>query len=161
MSDQISNNAVKAILNEYTLVKNGLVNVIENISSDILLHKMDLTTTDPDCVSIQSILRHVCKSSYGYLNIIQNKREKPTIEVPVDLWFDNVDDYIRQLDEMIKLHYTSIIDVTDQDLEELKDDKKIISSWGQKYDIEQLLEHAIVHILRHRYQIENFLKNLT
>ena len=34
---------------------------------------------------------------------------------------------------------------------------KIITSWGQSYDFEQLFEHAIVHILRHRRQIERFL----
>jgi len=30
----------------------------------------------------------------------------------------------------------------------------IDSRWGQRYDLEQLLEHAIVHVLRHRRQIE-------
>ena len=33
----------------------------------------------------------------------------------------------------------------------------IKTEWGQEYDFEQLLEHAIVHILRHRRQIERFL----
>ncbi|HEY6437647.1 MAG TPA: hypothetical protein VIY47_13730, partial [Ignavibacteriaceae bacterium] len=28
--------------------------------------------------------------------------------------------------------------------------------WGPQYDLEQLLEHAVVHILRHRRQIEKF-----
>jgi uncharacterized damage-inducible protein DinB len=28
------------------------------------------------------------------------------------------------------------------------------SRWGVTYDLEQLLEHAIVHLLRHRRQIE-------
>jgi len=32
------------------------------------------------------------------------------------------------------------------------------TSWGENYDFEQLLEHAIVHILRHRRQIERLLK---
>lgn len=36
-------------------------------------------------------------------------------------------------------------------------DKKILVRWGQLYDVEQLFEHAIVHILRHRRQIERFL----
>ena len=36
--------------------------------------------------------------------------------------------------------------------------KKMTVNWGQQYDIEQLLEHAIVHIFRHRRQIENFIK---
>ena len=33
---------------------------------------------------------------------------------------------------------------------------KMKVSWGQEYDLEQLLEHAIVHILRHRRQVERF-----
>jgi hypothetical protein len=34
---------------------------------------------------------------------------------------------------------------------------KMHGSWGQSYDIKQLMEHAIVHTLRHRRQIERFL----
>lgn len=33
----------------------------------------------------------------------------------------------------------------------------IHTGWGVTYDLEQLLEHAIVHILRHRRQIERFM----
>ena len=42
-------------------------------------------------------------------------------------------------------------------LEEYDNEKKILVRWGQRYDVEQLIEHAIVHILRHRRQIEKFL----
>jgi hypothetical protein len=31
------------------------------------------------------------------------------------------------------------------------------TAWGQVYDFEQFMEHAIVHVLRHRRQIERFL----
>ena len=31
------------------------------------------------------------------------------------------------------------------------------TGWGVTYNLEQLLEHAIVHILRHRRQIEKFM----
>jgi len=34
---------------------------------------------------------------------------------------------------------------------------KMIVRWGPQYDLEQLLEHAVVHILRHRRQIEKFI----
>ena len=34
--------------------------------------------------------------------------------------------------------------------------KEIDVNWSQGYDIEQLLEHAIVHLLRHRRQLERF-----
>ena len=33
----------------------------------------------------------------------------------------------------------------------------IHSGWGVRYDAEQLLEHAVVHVLRHRRQIEKFI----
>ena len=45
-------------------------------------------------------------------------------------------------------------------LEELDNNKKILVAWGQLFDIDQLFEHAIVHILRHRRQIERFLLKL-
>jgi uncharacterized damage-inducible protein DinB len=32
----------------------------------------------------------------------------------------------------------------------------ISAPWGVTYDLEQLLEHAVVHVLRHRRQIEKF-----
>jgi hypothetical protein len=34
---------------------------------------------------------------------------------------------------------------------------QIPARWGPVYDLEQLLEHMIVHVLRHRRQIERFL----
>ncbi|MGY0037018.1 hypothetical protein [Pedobacter sp. NJ-S-72] len=46
--------------------------------------------------------------------------------------------------------------VKDEDLERFDAGDKIMTGWGQLYDIEQLMEHAIVHILRHRRQIERF-----
>ena len=41
-------------------------------------------------------------------------------------------------------------EMSDQEMDEIKIDTK----WGMTYNLEQLLEHAIVHILRHRRQIE-------
>jgi uncharacterized damage-inducible protein DinB len=45
-------------------------------------------------------------------------------------------------------------EMTDEEIE------KIImqAGWGVTYNLEQLLEHAIVHILRHRRQIEKFVQ---
>ena len=36
-------------------------------------------------------------------------------------------------------------------------DTKMQVRWGPTYDFEQLFEHAIVHVLRHRRQIDRFL----
>ena len=52
-------------------------------------------------------------------------------------------------------------DYPDLKIEESDPQKKIKVRWGQYYDVEQLFEHAIVHVLRHRRQIERFLIKLT
>lgn len=44
--------------------------------------------------------------------------------------------------------------IGDNELEQFDDSLKIKASWGQVYDIEQMTEHAVVHILRHKRQIE-------
>jgi len=45
-------------------------------------------------------------------------------------------------------------------LEVFNNEDKILSRWGQQYDPEQILEHAIVHVMRHQRQIERFLLSL-
>ncbi|MFA7329874.1 MAG: DinB family protein [Candidatus Delongbacteria bacterium] len=44
-------------------------------------------------------------------------------------------------------------DWTDEQVEALR----IHAGWGTVYDLEQLLEHALVHVLRHRRQLEHWL----
>jgi len=34
---------------------------------------------------------------------------------------------------------------------------KFVTRWGEEFNFEQILEHAVVHILRHRRQIEKFI----
>jgi hypothetical protein len=36
----------------------------------------------------------------------------------------------------------------------------LLTGWGQHYDIEQMMEHAIVHVLRHRRQVEKFVEKI-
>jgi uncharacterized protein YlzI (FlbEa/FlbD family) len=46
------------------------------------------------------------------------------------------------------------------EMEQIDNDQTIKVNWGQCYDVEQLMEHAIVHVLRHRRQIEKFKERL-
>jgi hypothetical protein len=66
-------------------------------------------------------------------------------------------DYIKDLDEVFNFTCDIFNSIADAEIEEPDDTKKIKTSWGQCYDIEQMMEHAIVHILRHRRQIEKFI----
>jgi hypothetical protein len=44
-------------------------------------------------------------------------------------------------------------EMTDEEIESIT----MTTGWGVTYDLEQLLEHAIVHLLRHRREVEKFM----
>ena len=68
--------------------------------------------------------------------------------------------YADDLEILVAYSVETFNTITDDELEEFDEDKKIKTSWGQVYDIEQMMEHAIVHVLRHRRQIEKFIRKL-
>ena len=45
-------------------------------------------------------------------------------------------------------------EIKDNELEQFDNSLKIKTAWGQWYDTEQMTEHAIVHIFRHKRQID-------
>ncbi|MGK0391180.1 MAG: hypothetical protein ACI94Y_003942 [Maribacter sp.] len=61
------------------------------------------------------------------------------------------------LDGMFQYNIALFEDYPNMKIEEKDDDKKILTSWKQLFDPEQLLEHAIVYVLRHRRQVERFI----
>ena len=148
---------IKAILEEYKKAINELIIVIQQLSSSEITSIRDNKTTNPDCRSIQTILTHIIHSGYGYTNYIENhpdyKKERPPKQ-----YFENAHQYVEYLKNMLEHCETFFIKNPFLRLEETDNSKKITTSWGQQYDIDQLMEHAIVHILKHRRQIENFIK---
>jgi uncharacterized damage-inducible protein DinB len=148
---------IKALLDEYKRAINELIIVIQPLSSSEITRIRDDKTTNPDCRSIQTILTHIIHSGYGYTNYIENhpgyKQGRPPKQ-----YFENAHQYIEHLNNMFEYCETFFIKNLFIRLEETDNSKKITTSWGQQYDIDQLMEHAIVHILKHRRQIENFIK---
>tara|TARA_R110000868_G_scaffold121097_4_gene321346 strand:- start:1610 stop:2086 length:477 start_codon:yes stop_codon:yes gene_type:complete len=150
--------AVLALVAEYEKVIRELQVVIEGISPTNLVAILDETTTNSDCKSIQTILTHVVSAGYSYCIYIQNQKDA-NAKRPDKRYHSSISDYQKELDAVIAFTQKTFASIEDEELEEYDNSKKIMTSWGQLYDIEQLIEHAIVHILRHRRQIENFKKN--
>lgn len=150
-----NNGAIGAILDEYERAVQDLKDVLKTISSSELVAIVDDKTTDADCRSIQSILTHVVRSGYGYATYIRRKQGE-SLNFPERQLLFSISDYNDALDKMFAYNVQLFADYPDVALEEFDSDKKILVNWGQLYDIEQLMEHAIVHILRHRRQIERF-----
>jgi uncharacterized damage-inducible protein DinB len=154
-----TNGAAGAFMDIYENVLEELKYIISDITSDELKHIADPLTKDVNCRSIQTVLSHVVKAGHNYVIAIRNNLgEENTFHEIILL--DNIPDYISALDELIGTTEKLFIDFPDLQLEVYNNDDKIVSRWGQQYDPEQLLEHAIVHVMRHQRQIERFLQGM-
>jgi uncharacterized damage-inducible protein DinB len=154
-----NNGAVGALLDEYERALKDLKLVLKDITPSELVTIVDAETQDDDCRSIQTILAHVVRAGYGYAIEVRNKQGEK-LERPDRAYLESAEAFANALDKMFAFNVLLFKDYPNLTIEELDNDKKILVAWGQTFDIDQLFEHAIVHILRHRRQIERFLLKL-
>ncbi len=154
MGKTLRKGGVGAMMDEYERAAADLSAILRRISDEEFERVRDLETPDEGCRSIQTIMRHVVGAGYGYAGYIREAYgvETKRPDVPLGKRLDLLD----QLEVM--LAYTAATlegkwDLSDEEIMAVT----IRSRWGATYDLEQLLEHAIVHVLRHRRQIERFL----
>ena len=140
--------AIGALLDEY---ERAILDLSKTISS---FSDTAITATIND-VSVQSILAHVVRSGYAYALYIQKSLGEQN-NIPDLVYRKTVSEYQNDLTAFFIFTENVLKNFSDNQLEECNNEKKITTSWGQVYDIEQMMEHAIVHILRHRRQIEKF-----
>lgn len=144
-----------ALMDEYEKAIRELQALLATVPDNDFSQIVDTTTQDEDCRSMQTIMRHVVRSGYGYANYIRthfNQTVDNTVEHPLP----SRTEAIERLNEVIAYTVTTLEThwlMTDSEIAQVV----IQSRWGVTYDLEQLLEHAIVHILRHQRQLEKFL----
>jgi hypothetical protein len=153
MAKTFRKGAAGALLDEYERAIMDLKKCIETIPDADLTMIIDPQTDDENCRSVQTILSHVVHGGLGYATSIYNSGTH-YMERPAKTFHLTIQEYIRDLNRVFSFTEQVFNDVRDEDLEQPDESKKIKTNWGQLYDIEQLTEHAIVHILRHRRQIE-------
>lgn len=153
MKTEQNKRAVNAILAEYERALKELQYVIATISNKDLAATIDPHTSDPNGKSIRNILAHVVGSAFSYAIYIRESMDH-AIPRPGLRHRDTALEYIRDLDEVIVFTRDTFKTIYDYSLEKFDYPDKIKTKWGQSYDIEQMMEHAIVHVLRHRRQIE-------
>ena len=147
--------AIGALMDEYERAALELKTLICEIPPAEFERILDNQTSDEDGRSAQTIISHVVRAGYGYADYIRYLFTISSTRPAIELMDQN--ESIKQIELML--------DYTIQTLDgkwEIQDEvivrTTINSLWGVKYDLEQLLEHAIVHILRHRRQIEKLLQ---
>jgi hypothetical protein len=106
-------------------------------------------TDDPDYASLQSLLLHVLRSARGYMMGIceRLKLPDPGIEAPpaVETVEGEAEKFVSRLLELWRLPLSAL---AVKEFEELYE-----SGWGPSLSIESKLEHAVVHPMRHSFQL--------
>lgn len=141
-------------MDEYERAASELERLVERIPEDDFVRVVDSQTKDDDCRSVQTIMSHVVSAGYGYADYMREQFSIASSRPQKKIL--SRQESLKQLDAALR--YTA------QTLDgrwEMRDEEisstVINSRWGVVYNVEGLLEHAIVHILRHRRQIEKFI----
>lgn len=156
MSKIYRKGAIGALMDEYERAAAEIENLMSRISETEFERIVDPETSDEACRSVQTIMSHVIRAGYSYANYIRNVFSDPSEPMPRGLFSHG--ETPEQLNAMLRYTIETLEGRWEMTEEEIIA-TSIESSWGVTYDIEQLLEHAIVHILRHRRQIEKFIAN--
>lgn len=151
--DDYRKGAAGSLMDEYERAAFELKFIVQNTGEEDYTRIADAETKNEDCRSIQTIMNHVVRSGYAYANYIRKPLSMNVLPIEnKQIAHTEIGD---EIDKM--LAYTiEIFDgrwkMTDEQMT-----NTTISRWGGVYNIEQMIEHAIVHALRHRRQIEKFL----
>jgi uncharacterized damage-inducible protein DinB len=144
-----------ALIDEYERATGELSGIVAPLSGDDLDLVRDPETDDEDCRSIRTVMHHVVRAGYGYADTIRKafgqEIRRPVIERAASGAL-----VVEQLSRMMAHTEATFDGRWDMSQDEL-DTVTMTVSWGPLFTVEQLLEHAIVHILRHRRQIERWL----
>jgi uncharacterized damage-inducible protein DinB len=150
------NGMLIALMDEYRKAAIEYKQILTDISQVLFIKITDDKTKDKDCKSIQNITFHIIQSGYTYSNYINTVNKREWFEYKEDI--NNPKKGIEEIDKMLDFTENSFDGIwtkSNKEIEKWKFDTR----WNVTYDFEQLMEHAIVHVLRHRRQIENVIKN--
>lgn len=111
-------------------------------------------TSDPSYASREVLLAHVLGGAARYLTWICEQLGLPrpdVVEYPAPAGFGSRAE--AYLDEVLAAWEGPLQDVT----EEFADTRVFTSRWGAPYTIDAMLEHAVMHPIRHAHQLERLL----
>lgn len=144
--------AIGALTDEYEKALDELKTLLIKISDDAF-KKAYNKEADKDFQSVRNLVVHITSSGYVYANHIR-KRFGNGYTVP-EIEITKTEQGIFRLDEMFKYTVETFEDkwlLTDDELL-----NTIIKTSWTTYDLEAIIEHSIVHVLRHRLQIEKMI----
>ena len=141
--------AIGALTDEYEKALEELKILLIKIP-DAEFKKAYNKEVDTDFQSVSNLVLHMINSGYVYANHIR-KRFGNSFIVP-EIEITKTEQGIFELDKMFEYTVETFEDKWHLTFDELMN--TIIKTSWTTYDLEAIIEHGIVHILRHRLQIE-------
>ena len=113
-------------------------------------------TADPAYASLEALGRHVLSAAGGYMTWMCEVMALPDPVIrpapDVSAIVRDADDY---LEHVLEQWRAPLIEVSDDILET----PEYPSRWKTRYCIDSMLEHAVMHPIRHVFQLDELLKN--
>lgn len=112
---------------------------------------------DPAYASLEDLGKHVLSAARGYLVWICKVLELPDPAVRpapgVDAMISHADDYLEHV--LDRWRDSPLKDIADDQLET----PEYQSNWQSRYCIDSMLEHAVMHPIRHTFQLDELMTN--
>jgi hypothetical protein len=112
-------------------------------------------TDDPEYASLETLLHHVLRASRGYMTWTCERLGLPDPGIePVpgpEVVAREADRYLEHLLERWRIPL--------QELEPVRLDEEHATRWGATLSIDSMLEHAVLHPVRHRFHLEELLED--
>jgi hypothetical protein len=147
--------ALGALMDETARAAEEFCRLIESLPSERFMRERP--SDDPDTISIRAICIHAIGAAHRYADYILQARGLPF----VDRFQLDPARVASPLD--VRPLLVEALGYTERALEGLYDapDEEVARltftvRWGPTYDPEMILEHGIVHLLRHRRQVERW-----
>ena len=113
-------------------------------------------TDDGDYKSLDTLLRHILRAARGYMTWICNNLDLPDPEIEktpeAGLIATTADEYMSHLLEKWRL---PLVDIPEDKFHK----PTYTSRWGVDYCIDAMLEHAVMHPIRHEFQLRHLITN--
>ena len=111
-------------------------------------------TTDPSYESLETLLHHGLRAARGYMTWLCEKLGKPDPGIDEAPEPSRVEmDADRYMEHLLQRWRLPLADVDEPSLQPIHKTR-----WGEDMSLEGMLEHAVMHPIRHRFQLEELLE---
>lgn len=145
---------MRALVGELGRALSELARMVDDLSEEDFELRLAAAEPEVDLGSIQLVVHHVVRAGYAHINYVRVALgvEGRKVEVPIGSR-SQVSGQFKALREYFAETFKERQTITDEKLDSLR----VEARWGPVYTVEQMMEHAIVHVLRHRRQLEQLL----